>query len=282
VAEGAATTHGRLDGKVAVVTGAGTSATEEHGVGVGRAIALTFGRAGAKVVLVDRDESAAEITHAAADAEGLTSSTVVADVTSSDDCERAIATAVERYGHVDILVNNAAILAFGSAVEASQDDWNRVLAVNLTGAMLMTKFAVPAMTAAGGGAIVNISSIATARGNGLAAYAASKGGLEALTVDTAFSYGRSGVRANAVMPGSLDAPMTTQMGMHDDRIKRMRTASAPLGTVGTGWDIANAALFLASDEARWITGVTLPVDGGLLTGLPMTMLSHILAAGEES
>ena len=270
----------RLEDKVAIVTGAGTSASEQVGVGVGRAIAIAFARAGAAGVIVDRDPTAAASTATAIKAESLACVAVAADVSSAEDCERAVLSAIGAFGGVDIAVNSAAIVALGGAADLNLAEWDRVIATNLTGAMLMTRYAIPALVARGGGSVVNISSVAAARGHGLAAYAASKAGLEALTIDTAYSYGANGVRANTIAVGSIDGPMSRRAGINE-RADRLRHAANLLGSAGSGWDVALAALFLASEESRWITGVTLPVDGGSLTTLATTMYDRLRVASGD-
>jgi NAD(P)-dependent dehydrogenase (short-subunit alcohol dehydrogenase family) len=260
---------GRLAGKVAIVTGAGSSGP---GVGTGKAISIVFAREGARVILVDRDLARARETLAQIRQEGGDAIEVVADVTSPDDCRRAVEAALAHAGRLDTLVNNVGIVAGGGVAEVSDEQWHQVLQANLTSAMSMSRQAVPAMIRGGGGAIVNIGSIAALRGGGSAAYAASKAGLIGLTLDTAAQYGAQGVRANYIAPGHLHTPMVAEMpaGMRE-----LRRRIGPLETEGTAWDVAWAALFLASDEARWITGAILPVDAGTLAAMPLTRVTRV-------
>lgn len=250
----------RLEGKVAIVTGAGSSG---EGIGNGRAAAIVFAREGARVLLVDRNRAAAEETAAMIGKEGGTCAIFEADVTRSDDCKAMVAEAVQRWQKLDILQNNVGIGSAGTVVDIEEAAWERVMRVNVTGMMLAAKHAIPAMAAGGGGAIVNISSIAAWRPFRLTPYAASKGAVEALTRGLAADHARDGIRVNCIEPGPVYTPMVAAAGMSDDLRERRRRAS-PLGIEGTAWDIANASLFLVSDEARYITGVVLPVDGGVL------------------
>lgn len=250
----------RLKDKVAIVTGAG-AATD--GIGNGRAAAILFAREGARVLLVDRDLSLAQATQAMIAAEGGESASHQADVTQSADCAAMVQAAVDRWGRLDILQNNVGIGSRGNIIEIEEAAWERVLRVNVTSMMLAAKHAIPAMAAGGGGAIVNISSIAALRPRGLTPYATSKGAVEALTRGLAADHARDGVRVNCIEPGPMYTPMVYAAGMPDE-IRERRRKAAPLGIEGTGWDIGYASLFLVSDEARYITGVVLPVDGGVL------------------
>jgi NAD(P)-dependent dehydrogenase (short-subunit alcohol dehydrogenase family) len=246
----------RLAGRVAIVTGAGSSGPLP---GIGVATAILFASQGAQVGVVDiSPERAANTSKLIAEIAG-TSTTVVADITSARECERSVREVVDRFGRLDTLVNNAAI-AVGGGDPAGIDEvgWNRTVALNLTAVMLMTKYAVPHMRAAGGGSIINLSSIAGMRGMGGGAYGASKAGVIGMTQGDAFSLGRDGIRVNCIAPGHLYAPMAP--AGEDWRERRRRVGL--LGTEGYAWDAAWAALFLASEESRWITGVVLPVDAG--------------------
>jgi NAD(P)-dependent dehydrogenase (short-subunit alcohol dehydrogenase family) len=257
---------GRLAGKVAIVTGAGS---QGEGVGTGKAMSILFAREGARVALVDLQPERAEETLATIDNEGGEAFVVAADVSRSADCARVVAETADRWGAVHILVNNVGIVPGGARVhEVDEMLWDKVLAVNLTGAMLMSKHALPPMIAAGGGAIVNISSTGALQSTGdTPAYGAAKAGLIRLTADIAVGYGRDNVRANAIAPGQIFTPLVA--GRQTDRGRLERQLVAPLGTQGDAWDIAWAALFLVSDESKWITGVCLPVDGGLLQISPL-------------
>ena len=250
----------RLEGKVAIVTGAGS---QDSGIGNGRAAAILFAREGARVLLVDRRADAAAETLATIQAEGGEAAVFSADVTVESDCEAMVRAATDRWGRLDILDNNVGIGFRHTIPESPLEEWERILRVNITGMMLATKHAIPAMIASGGGAIVNIASIAAMRPRGLAAYATTKGAVISFTKAIAADHGRDGIRANCIAPGPVYTPMVSAGGMSDEVRERRRRSSA-LGIEGTGWDVGYAALFLASDEARYISGVVLPVDGGVL------------------
>ena len=249
----------RLKDKVAIITGAGSRA---EGIGNGRAAAILFAREGAKLLLVDRDEQAAQATLDLIRAEGNDAAIHTADVTSSEDCRAMVRAALDRWGRLDILHNNVGIGGRGTVEEITEEDWERVQRVNVTSMMLTAKHAVPAMRASGGGAIINVSSIAALRPRGLTAYSVSKGAVATLTQALAVDHGADGIRANCIMPGPVYTPMVYAAGMSDELRNRRREASL-LKIEGEGWDIGWAAVFLASDEARYITGVILPVDGGV-------------------
>jgi NAD(P)-dependent dehydrogenase (short-subunit alcohol dehydrogenase family) len=256
---------GRLDGKVAIVTGAGSSS---EGIGNGKATAILFAREGAKVLLVDMFEDRVAETAAIIAKEGGEASTFVADVTSADDCEQMIATAVDRYGRLDILDNNVGISIRANVTEVTEAQWDHIMNVNVKSIMLSSKFAVPVMKKNGGGAIINISSMAGMRANSSMPYTTSKAAVIGITVALAGDHGTDGIRVNCIAPGLIYGPMVAPR--MDERLRGDRMHAAPLGTEGTGWDVGYAALFLASDEARWITGVTLPVDAGLIITTPVT------------
>lgn len=247
-----------------MVTGAGSSGS---GVGTGQAIAVLFAREGAQVVLVNRVAAHAQAILELIGNEGGKGLAVAADVSIARDCARVTGAAVEAYGALHILVNNVGISAPGSVTEVSEDDWDHVLAVNLKSMMLMSKYAIPKMIESGSGAVVNISSMGAlhARRLGAVAYHASKGGVVSLTKAMAAAHGIDHVRVNCVMPGLIYTPMVAA-GMSDQE-RELRRLSSPLGIEGTAWDVAWATLFLASDEARWITGIALPVDGGIYTSM---------------
>ena len=249
----------RLKDKVAIITGAGSRA---EGIGNGRAAAILFAREGAKLLLADRDTQAAQATLDLIRAEGNDAVVHTADVTSSEDCRAMVRAALDRWGRLDILHNNVGIGGRGTVEEITEEDWERVQRVNVTSMMLTAKHAVPAMRDSGGGAIINVSSIAALRPRGLTAYSVSKGAVATLTQALAVDHGADGIRANCIMPGPVYTPMVYAAGMSDELRERRREASL-LKIEGEGWDIGWAAVFLASDEARYITGVILPVDGGV-------------------
>ena len=260
----------RLAGKTAVIVGAGQ--TKGETVGNGRATALTFAREGARVFLVDRDEASVEETAAQIREAGGDAQTHVATI-GRDDMEDVtkgvIAAAHAHLGRIDILHNNVGIGAGDAGVSSLEErNWDRILNVNLKAMWLTCKHVLPIMRSQQGGAIVNISSLAAvaAAGN-LVAYKISKAGVNALTHSIATSNARFQIRANAIMPGFIDTPMAVDApasarGIDRAQYAEGRASRVPLGRQGTAWDVANAALFLASDEAAFITGVVLPVDGG--------------------
>jgi NAD(P)-dependent dehydrogenase (short-subunit alcohol dehydrogenase family) len=249
---------GRLQGMVAIVTGAGSRGA---GVGNGKAASILFAREGAQVCLVDSVLERAEETLTAIEAEGGDAFAMAANVASNADCKRIVDTTVMRYGKVDILHNNVGIdPGFVSVVDVTEEAWDQTMDVNVKSMMLMSKHAVPIMAANGGGAIVTISSISALRPRGLTPYTVSKGAVIALTLAMAVDHAPQGIRVNCIAPGPVYTPMVAE-GMSEER-RAQRAKASPLGTEGTAWDIGYAALFLASPEARWITGQVLSVDGG--------------------
>ena len=249
----------RLADKSAIITGAGSRA---EGIGNGRATAILFAREGADLLLVDRDEEAVQATLDMIRAEGSDAAIAVADVTSTEDCSRIVADAVSRYGKLDILHNNVGIGGRGTVEQISEVEWDHVLRVNVTSMMLTCKHAIPALRESGGGAITNVSSIAALRPRGLTAYSVSKAAVATLTQALAVDHGRDRIRANCIMPGPVYTPMVYSAGMSDELRERRKNASL-LRQEGEPWDIGWAAVFLASDEAKYVTGVILPVDGGV-------------------
>ena len=273
--ESAANRSGRLAGKIAVVTGAGSRGA---GIGTGKAISILFARAGARVCLVDLSSERAAETLAVIEEEGGEAFVIQADASQERDCERVIADAVKRYGRVDLLVNNVGITDGGGPIHNLDiEAWDNLLAVNLKSVVLMSKYAIRQMIESGGGAIVNIASVAGLLAHGAPAYGAAKAGMIMLTRDTAFMYGRHQIRANVIAPGHIYTPLVAGMS---DATREWRTRVAPLGIEGTAWDVAWAALFLASDEARFITGHCLPVDAGVTQMAPLMTRSSIIHDGE--
>jgi len=253
-----------LEGKVAVVTGGGAAG---DGIGNGRAAAILLGKAGARVVVVDRDATLAKRTVEMIEASGGSAIALQADVTRAADCATIVSTAVDRFGRLDFLDNNVGIGSRGSVLDESEESWRRLMQVNVDTMFLMAKEAIPAMRRAGGGAIVNVSSISALRPRGLTAYSVSKGAVIALTRAMAVDHGAEGIRVNCVAPGPVYTPMVYARGMSDAARERRRQASA-LGIEGTGWDIGHAVRYLLSDYARYITGQTLVVDGGTTLTAP--------------
>ena len=259
----------RLQDKVALVVGAGQSPGE--GIGNGRATAMLFAREGAKVAALDREHALAEETVAIIKEEGGTAVALEADVTDEEAIVAAVAACQEQLGGIDILHNNVGIsVAGGDAppTEITEAAFDRVMAVNLRGMVITCKHVLPIMQAQKSGAIVNISSIAAVTSHPTVAYKTSKAGVIAFTEQLAYQNAEHGIRANVILPGLMDTPMAVDTrvrawGRSREDIAAERDAKVPLGRkMGTGWDVAYAALFLASDEAKFITGVALPVDGG--------------------
>jgi len=257
----------RLEGKVAIVTGAGQ--TPGDTIGNGRAISILFARAGAKVMLVDLRLESAQETKSMINQEGGESLAFAADVTRSDDCRRMAEKCAETYGGIDILVNNVGIGGEDQGpVKLKEEVWERIFNVNLKSMYLTCKYVLPYMEKKGSGSIVNISSAAAVCAVSMLAYKTSKAGVNALTHSVAMKYASKGIRANAIMPGLMQTPMAIEgisrfRGISKDDLIKARNSMVPLkGGMGSGWDTAYAALFLASDEAKFITAVILPVDGG--------------------
>jgi NAD(P)-dependent dehydrogenase (short-subunit alcohol dehydrogenase family) len=263
---------------VAIVTGAGS--TPGPGIGTGKATAVVLAREGASVLLVDLYPERAREALEMIEAEGGKAEVFAGDVTRADTCAAMVDAATSAYGGLDILVNNVGRASLGTVVDTTEEEWDKAFAINLRSAFLASKYAVPAIAARGGGSIVNIASISALRGDGTIAYSAAKGGLLAMTVDMAYSHGLQGIRVNAIAPGHITTPMlmsVTQPGPGADFQDTMRSTAGLLGTPGDGWDVGWAAAFLASDEARWITGATLPVESGVLSVTPLMMASRLRA-----
>jgi NAD(P)-dependent dehydrogenase (short-subunit alcohol dehydrogenase family) len=257
----------RLRDKVAIVVGGGQ--TRGDTIGNGRATAIRFAQEGAKVLVVDRDLESAQETASMIVKEGGEAAAVRADVTNDAECAAAVASCVAKWGRVDVLHNNVGI-GTGDAgpTRITDEAWDMIFAVNVKGALHTCRHALPVMRKQESGVIVNVSSIAAVCAVGLLAYKSSKAALNALTHSLATGNAKYGIRVNGIMPGLIDTPMAIEgiaaaRGISKQTLKTARDASVPLkGGMGVAWDVANAALFLASDEARFITGVILPVDGG--------------------
>ena len=257
---------GRLEGKVAIVTGAGSS-SEAKEMGIGQAIAIAFASEQVSVLVVDRDAERAE--HTNREIEGLPGrgAVFVGDITQSEDCAAMVRAAAEHFGGLDILVNNAAIAKHAAITDTSEALYDETMAINLKGTFLACKQAIPALLAHGGGSIINIGSIVGIRDAGTSdtAYAASKAGQLGLTIELAGTYGRDNVRVNAVLPGLIATPMLQAVS---NRVDDVRSRLNLLGRMGEARDVANAVCFLCSDEASYLTGVILPVDGGATVAMP--------------
>src|SRR5580692_8269416 len=257
---------GRLEDRVTLVFGAGSSGP---GWGNGKAAATLYAREGARVIAVDRDLAAAEETAAIIRSEGHEGVALSADVTRASEVAAAIDEAMRRHGRIDILHNNVGTTEMGDPIEATEESWDRVMAVNLKSVFLACKHVLPVMQAQRKGAIVNISSIAAVAVSDYPyfSYYASKSGLNHLTRALAVRYAPFGIRANAIMPGLMDTPLIYReiAGQYADKetMVRARNAMVPMGFMGDAFDVARAAVFLACDDARYITGVCLAVDGGL-------------------
>ena len=259
----------RLEHRIAIVVGAGQSPGE--GTGNGRATALTFAREGARVLCVDRNLDSAAETVAMIAGAGGTAAAFRADVTRDEDLKAMVADAMARWGRIDILHNNVGVsIAGGDAILAdlTVENFDRVVAINLRGTIMACKHVMPVMRAQKSGAIVNISSMAAWVAYPYVAYKATKAAMIAFTEQLALQNASFGIRANVILPGLMNTPMavdTRARTFNKSRaeVEAERDAQVPLrGKMGTGWDVANAALFLASDDAGFITGVSLPVDGG--------------------
>lgn len=261
----------RLEGKVAIIVGAGQSPGE--GIGNGRATAIRFAQEGAMILAVDRDVESARDTAALASKEGPECFAFAADVTDEVTLAAAVDFARRRWGRIDILHNNVGVSVSGGdapLLELTEETFDRVNAINLRGTMMACKHVIPIMREQRSGAIINISSIAAWVDYPLVVYKATKAALIAFTQQLALQNAAYGVRANVILPGLMNTPMAVDTraratGEHRETIAAQRDAKVPLrAKMGTAWDVANAALFLASDEANFITGVALPVDGGAL------------------
>jgi NAD(P)-dependent dehydrogenase (short-subunit alcohol dehydrogenase family) len=249
-----------LAGKVAIVTGGGAP---DSGIGNGRAAALLLARSGAKVLVVDIVREAAEETVAMIAAEGGTALPFIADVADEDQCRALVEAAVREFGRLDLLDNNVGIGGRGSVVDTPVGEWQRIMRINVDSMFFVSRHAIPAMVAtASGGAIVNVSSISALRPRGLTAYSTSKGAVIALTRAMAVDHGPQKIRVNCVAPGPVYTPRMYLAQMTQEGREARRRASV-LGREGLGWDIGYAVRFLLSDEARYITGQTLVVDGGV-------------------
>ena len=248
----------RLDGKVALITGAGN--------GMGRVASVLFAQEGARIVVADWSEAGGAETVAAVEAAGGEAAFVKVDVARAEQVEAMVAVAMDRFGSLDVLYNNAGIFPAddGGVTETPEPTWDRVMEVNLKGVWLGCKYGVPAMLASGGGSIVNVASFVALMGAATAqiAYTASKGGVLAMTREIAVEYGRQGIRANSLCPGPIATPMLEELMSDPDRRAR-RLVHIPMGRLGQAEELAKAALFLASDDASFMTGAALVVDGGI-------------------
>ena len=257
--------NGRLAGKSAIVVGAGSIGTDTSN---GAAVAQVFAREGASVLCVDRVATAAAATVERIVAAGGVAAPFEADVRDAAALAAMVRACLDRFGRIDILHNNVGVEEFGELVEVSEESWDRVHAINLRGPMLAAREVVPHMIAQGGGSIINISSIASRHWSPMQylSYSTSKAALNQMTRIVARQYAKHQVRCNAILPGLIDTPHAQALFETPEAAeegRRKRAARCPMGRQGTPWDIADAALFLAGDESRYITGIELVVDGGL-------------------
>ena len=260
----------RLKGKTAMVVGAGSIGP---GWGNGKATAVTFARQGAQVFCIDRNAAAAEETVKIIASEGGEATAFAADASRAADVEAMVAGCLSAYRRIDVLDNNVGIAEMGGVVEVSEVDWYRVFAVNLKTAFLAMKHVIPVMVRQGGGSIINISSIASIRHLGISylSYATTKAAMNQMTRTTAVEYAPKHIRVNAILPGLMKTPMVEHTaGLAASYASgdvaamwRARDAQVPMGHMGDAWDVANAALFLACDESKYVTGIELVVDGGI-------------------
>lgn len=249
----------RLEGKVAVVTGGGSRG---KGIGTGRAASIVFAREGARVAVVDRDRAAAQVTVDMIEAEGGIAAAVEADLSSYDTCVTMADEAADLWGRIDILDNNLGRGGRGTILEVDEAEWDAVLGGNVKSTVFVSKAIIPKIASSGGGSIVNISSIAAWCARGLTPYTTAKGAVIALTRAMAVDHASQGIRVNCIAPGPLYTPMVASEGMDAELRERRKNASL-MQIEGTAWDVGYAALYLSSDEARYVTGVLLPVDGGV-------------------
>ena len=263
----------RLKGKSVIVTGAGSG---ETGYGIGQSIAILFAGQGAKVLVVDVNKERGERTVNEILGQNGIASLCLADIANSTECKNVIKTVITNYGSLDVLINNVGVGGLGSVIDLDENQYKNVIDINLNSMVSMSKFAIPAMAENGGGSILNMSSFVAIRSGGFGPaipYALSKAGIIALTQQMCHDHGSDGIRVNCIAPGHIYTPMVENRV--DENLRDLRRKAAPLQTEGTAWDIAWAALFLSSDEARWISGVTLPVDAGLLTASPLSMFDKL-------
>jgi len=251
---------GRLEGKVAIVVGAGTRGV---GVGNGKAAAITFAREGAKVLCVDLDEVAADATRDAIRSEGGQAETFVANIVNAKDCEGVIEACIQHFGKLDVLHNNVGTGDGKEIVDVTEEDWDRAFGINAKGMYLTCKYAIRKMIEGGGGSIINISSTASVRPMSGLTYTTSKAAVNALTIYVARRYGRYNIRANCLMLGYMDTPLVAPV-WQDEGIRETNLKQVPMRRFGTPWEGAAVAAFLASDEASYVNGVVMPVDGGLI------------------
>lgn len=249
----------RLQDKAIIVVGAGTRG---DGLGNGKAAAIQFAREGARVLCVDRDAALAESTANTIRGEGGCAHPFVADIVNARDCKRAVDACLEHLGRVDVLHNNVGVVLGGEIVDTNEETWDKTFAANIKGMFMMCKQAIPRMIEQGGGSIINVSTIVSVRPNPFAAYVASKGAVNSLTLYIARRYARYNIRANALLLGYIDTPLVRPV-WENEEVREINLRQVPMRRFASPWEVATVAAFLASDEASYVTGVLLPVDGGL-------------------
>ena len=260
----------RLDDKVAIVTGAGTRGEIP---GIGQATSILMAREGAKVLLCDIDKDRVAATQSAIEKEGGIGKVFIGDVTSEKDCENMINESIKQFGKLDILFNNVGGSGTGMVTEIKEVDWHRSIDLNIKSAVMGSKYAIPAMEKSGGGSIINVSSIDGTQAGSTrnVPYSISKAAISHLSRIMAVHHGRQNIRVNCVAPGHVYGPFANRFKKLDEDWRNLRKKAGPLGTEGTAWDVGWAVVYLASDEAKWVTGVVLPVDAGVQAASPLSM-----------
>lgn len=264
----------RLLGKVAIVTGAGSRFNEV--VGVGQATAIKFADEGAKVLIVDKNLKAAKKTKSIIESSGGICEIFQGDVSNEKICKSLVFEAVNIFEKIDILMNNVAVSGPGMVTEVEEKLWTNVMDTNLKSMVFVSKYAIPEMRKNGSGSIINVSSVDGIRAGQTKniPYTASKGGVISITRAMAVHHGRQNIRVNCIAPGLLHAPFSLN---NSDKFRELRRKASPLGIEGVAEDIAWASVYLASDEARWVSGVVLPVDGGLLAASPISVVDNLIS-----
>lgn len=265
----------RLKDKVAIVTGAGRRDVEDPDLrGTGNATAMLFAREGAKVILADFNEENAKRAQEEIQAEGGEAEIAIADVSKTDQCQTIVDAAIKYYGKLDILFNNVGTYGPGMVTEIEEESWDRAMDIGLKSMAFLCKYAIPKMAESGGGSVINISSIDGQRAGSSrnVPYGVAKGGIISLTKLAAVHHGRENVRVNCIAPGHIHTTFVNNIAQES---RERRRKIAPLGTEGNAWDIAWAAVFFASDESRWISGVVLNVDAGLFAATPLSVVANL-------
>ena len=269
----------RLENKVAIVTGAGTRGEI---AGTGQAAAILMAKEGAKVLLSDIDIDRAEETLNSIEKEGGIGKIFIGDVTSEKDCEAMIKESVKQFGKLDILFNNVGGPGGGMVTEIEEEDWHRSIDLNMKSAVMGSKYAIPAKEKSGGGSIINVSSIDGTQAGSTrnVPYSISKAAISHLSRIMAVHHGRQNIRVNCVAPGHVYGAFPNRFKKMEENWRELRKKAGPLGTEGTAWDVGWAVVYLASDEAKWVTGVVLPVDAGVQAASPLSMLGDIMGSDE--